>query len=904
MQSFKIDYNAANVGRKESNMRISKMRCDYMENPIGFDFVRPTLGWITEAQGQNRRQSAYQLQICLSPEFAAPLYDSGKVTTDASFGIRPDVALLPRTRYHWRVRVWDDRGEASPWSGAAFFETAKYDEGWSGRWIAMADDGFPQLRRSFAIEKPVRRARAYACGVGVYCLFLNGMRVGQDVLAPFINAYDQWLQYQTYDVTGLLARGENALGAFLGNGYYKGRVNWPGIPTRTHLYGDTMGLIAELIIDYEDGTQQIIATDEQWKTAQSPFIRSEIYDGEYFDARRIMDGWNAPGFDDGSWAQAVLMTPPKGKLEARRSVPLKVMETRACERVITTPKGETVLDFGQNLSGWVRFKTSAPRGTQILLQAGEVLDKQGNFYRENMRTALAEQRYICRGGGEEYAPYMTFMGFRYMRLEGWVGVVDPADFTAEVVYSQMERTGWFECSDERVNRLFLNALWGQKGNFLDVPTDCPQRDERMGWTGDAQVFCATACMNMESAAFYRKYLYDLALEQKKHGYVPVVIPFFIYGSGLWDFTTTAWADAATIIPWDLYLYYGDRATLENQFESMCACVDYMTEQDQQGTDRYGGFHLGDWLAQDTSDPFNLFGATPTDLIATAYYAYSTNLTAKAARILGKDAQTQRYEALYARVRAAFRREYMTPNGRVLSETQTAQVIALHFDLCEEAERPVIAKHLAERIRADKGLLTTGFVGTPYLCPALSENGLNEYAYALLLSTGRPSWLYAVERGATTIWERWNGIDENGDFGPVSMNSFNHYAYGSIVEWMYRYVAGINPVENAPGFKRVRIAPKPNDQLSHAKASLRTPCGLVTSLWRYEGGILTIEVQVPFNMTAEICLPYAQGADISENGVPLAEAAPVRGSGVWKYVYAPAGDEISRRIAEPEPRARF
>jgi alpha-L-rhamnosidase len=876
-------------------MKISKLRCDYMENPVGFDFDRPSLSWLTEAEGTGKRQSAYRLQVCLSPKFPSPLFDSGKVETDQSVGVRLEAALSPRTRYFWRVKVWDEQGAESDWSEPALFETARYGADWVGEWIGMKGDGFPQLRRAFKIDRPVRRARAYACGVGVYCLFLNGRRVGEDVLAPFINAYDQWLQYETYDITGLLAKGENALGAFLGNGYYKGRVNWPGIPTRTQLYGDRLGFICEVVVEYEDGTCETIATDERWKVSESPLLRSEIYDGEYFDARRIQDGWNAPGFDDSTWEHAVKIAPPKGKLEARRSVPLKVMEKRACEKVITTPVGETVLDFGQNLSGWVRFKTSAPVGTEILLQAGEFLDKHGNFYRENMRTALAEQRYICRGGGEEYAPFMTFMGFRYIRVTGWAGAVRPEDFTAEVVYSEMERTGWFECSNEKVNRLFLNALWGQKGNFVDVPTDCPQRDERMGWTGDAQVFCATACMNMESDAFYRKYLYDLKKEQAQHGYVPVVIPFFIQGSGIWGFPTAAWGDVATIIPWDLYLYYGDKATLENQFDSMKAWVDYITQQDTEGVDRYYGFHLGDWLAQDTADPFNLFGATPTDLIATAYYAYSTRLVVKAARVLGKADEAEKYEALYNRVRNAFRKEYMTPNGRVLSETQTAQVVALHFGLCEESERPVIAKHLAERIRADKNLLTTGFVGTPYLCPALSENGLNEYAYSLLLSTGRPSWLYAVDRGATTIWERWNGIDENGDFGPVSMNSFNHYAYGSIAEWMYRYAAGINPVEGAPGFKSARVAPLPNDQLAYARATLRTPYGALSSGWKYEGDLLTVEVEVPFNANAEIVLPYASGASVTENGVPVEGTTFTRGSGVWKYAYKPQGDAIGRRI---------
>ncbi|MEG1192336.1 MAG: family 78 glycoside hydrolase catalytic domain [Clostridia bacterium] len=885
-------------------MNIVRLRTDYMENPIGFDLINPSLGWTVEAEGQNKRQSAYRIVVARDAQFDAICFDSGVVDSDACVDVHLDeMTLAPRTRYFWHVRVWDESGAPSAFSEPAFFETGRYQQPWRARWVGAREGVLPQLRKGFSLSSGIRRARAYVCGVGTYCLFLNGQRVGEDVLAPFINAYDKWLQYETYDVTALLREGENALGAYLGNGYYAGRVNWPGIDTRRGLYGTQLGLLCEVIVEYEDGREVLIGTDESWKCAPSPFLRSEIYDGEVYDARLAQQGFDDAGFDDGAWENVRVIEPPKGHLEARRSVPLKVIETRPCERVILTPAGETVLDFGQNLSGWVRFHTGAPAGAEIVLQAGEVLDKQGNFYRDNMRTALAELRYICRGGGETYAPFMTFMGFRYIRLTGLLAPVDPADFTAEIVHSQLDRTGFFECSDARVNRLFMNALWGQRGNFVDVPTDCPQRDERMGWTGDAQVFCPTACMNMESDAFYRKYLYDLALEQKQHGYVPVVIPFFINGSGLWDFTTTAWGDAATIIPWDLYLYYGDKAVLAAQYDSMKAWVEYMRSADTDHVDRYGGFHLGDWLAQDTSDPFSLFGATPTDLIATAYYAYSTRILAKTARVMQNDADAAQYEALYCRIRKAFRREFMTPNGRVVSETQTAQVVALFMDLCDPDEKPVVAAHLKARIQSDNLLLTTGFVGTPYLCPALSENGLNEYAYQLLLSTGRPSWLYAVEHGATTIWERWNGIDEHGDFGPVSMNSFNHYAYGAIAEWLYRYVSGINPVENAPGFKRALLRPMPNSVLTYAKASVRTQYGLLACGWQLDGDRLTVEVAIPFGTEAEIVLPDADGCAICENDLP-AQLAPsfTRGSGHWRYTYRHNAKTIDRRpTKEPTPR---
>ncbi|MBE5772922.1 MAG: alfa-L-rhamnosidase RamA [Clostridiales bacterium] len=874
-------------------MKVTHLRLDYMIDPIGFDFEKPVLGWRTEG-APGKAQAAYHVQAALDEGFENIVYDAGKVESDESVCVYLDMPLAPRTRYFWRVKTWDDLGNESPWSESAFFETARYGEAWNAEWIGAGDDGFPQLRKGFSLDKKIRRARAYATAAGMYCLFINGKRVGNEALTPNINAYNLWVQYQTYDVTDMLEEGENAIGAWIGRGYYAGRVNWPGIPERRHLFGDQTGLFAELIIEFDDGTEMRIGTDETWKVSESPLLLSEIYDGEIFDARKVMDGWCEGGFDDSGWKNAVIISAPKGRVEARKSVPVVVNEKLPCREVIHTPAGETVLDFGQNIAGWVRFTTDAPAGTELTIEAGEVLDKHGNFYRENMRTALARQKYICRGGRETHAPLMSFMGFRYVRLTGFEDV-RPEDFTAEVVHSRMARTGSFECSDERVNRLFLNAMWGQKGNFVDVPTDCPQRDERMGWTGDSQMFCATACMNMESDAFYRKYLYDLYQEQKKHGFVPVVIPFLIKGSGKWEFTTTAWGDAATIMPWDMYLFFGDKAILDIQYDSMRRWVDYMTEQDTLHVDRYYGFHLGDWLAQDTPDPFNLFGATPTDLIATAYYAYSARIVAKTAKILGKAEEQAKYEDLYRRVREAFRKEYMTPNGRVVSETQTALAVVLFMGLCEDEERAGIAEKLAARIRTDNNHLTTGFVGTPYLCPALSENGLNEYAYELLLSNGRPSWLYAVERGATTIWERWNSIDENGDFGPVSMNSFNHYAYGSVAEWMYRHCAGINPVEEAPGFKKIRISPMPNDRLDYAKAAIDTQYGMVESGWKLENGEIRVTVEIPFNTTAEIILPDADGAEVLENGKPVSGSSFTRGPGRWEYAYKPNGNSISKRI---------
>lgn len=880
-------------------MRVTHLVCDYMTNPLGFDFDRPSFGWQTECDAVNGVQSAYQLQVDRGGSFDSPLLDTGWVESGLSAGIRPALRLAPRTRYFWRVRIRDGEGRVSPWPESAWFETAKYDEPWQGRWIGWEQE-FPQLRGDILLPKPVVSARVYACGVGLYTLFLNGARVGDEYLCPGFNAYDSWLQYQTYDVTALLRPGANALGCRLGNGYYKGRVNWPEIRERFgdrwNIYGDRLAFLCELRVRYEDGTEEVFGSDESWRASRSPYLRAEVYDGEVFDARLERDGWCSPETDASGWAHACAVPIDMGLLRARRSLPVRLHERLKPAAVLHTPKGETVLDFGQNCAALLSFEPDAPAGTELWLQFGEALDRDGNFYRDNMRTALAEIRYICDGQKRIYRPEFSFFGFRYVRLTRWPGEPDPAAFTSEAIYSDMPRTGYFRCSDERVNRLYENSLWSQKSNFVDNPTDCPQRDERMGWTGDAQVFCCTASMHMQTDAFFRKYLCDLAIEQKKDDYVPVVVPNILRKTGIWQLPITAWGDAATVIPWTLYTHYGDKAVLEAQYPSMKAWVDFMRRMDEKGEDRYTVFSLGDWLAQDTKDENNFFGLTPTDLISTAYYALSARIVAKTAALLGEAEDAAFYGELERRIGEAFRKEYVSANGRVVSETQTAQAVALAFDMLLPEQRGVAAEHLAERIRIDNHKLTTGFVGTPVLCPALSENGLNEYAYTLLLQTQCPSWLYEVEKGATTMWERWNSVREDGSFGPVGMNSLNHYAFGAISEWLYRCAAGINPVESAPGFKRSLLRPMPNSQLRHAAASLETPYGTLRSGWELTDEGIELAFTVPFNTSATIILPDAKGAEVWENGARISADAPLeRGSGVWKYRYVPNGETIDRRI---------
>ena len=877
-------------------MRVVKLQCNYMDNPIGFDLDRPMLHWVVEAEGENRRQGAYRVQIARTPDFAEPVLDTGRVESDRSLGFRLEISLAPCARYFWRVNVWDGEGEETGFSDPAWFETGRYGRAWEADWIGGEAEHL-QLRKGFRVEKPVAKATAYACGVGLYRLFVNGAPASDERLAPGVNAYDLWLQYQTYDVTGLINQGDNVVGAWLGKGFYMGRINWPGMETRTCIYGDRAGFILELDITYADGSRETLRTDDTWEAMASPYLRAELYDGEVFDARLYDPDW-CRKTGDGPRARTVDID--KGKLQARRSVPVVAMRQMPVIRRFTTPAGELVLDFGQNMAGVLKLRLALAEGQEALFQFGESLDEKGNFYRDNMRTALEELRFIGDEKTHDYEECFTWHGFRYVKVTG--AEVDAKDVTALVIHSRMDTTGRFECSDARVNQLFSNAQWSQRGNFVDNPTDCPQRDERLGWTGDAQVFCPTACMNMESDAFFRKYLYDLKLEQEKIGYVPVFVPFLLRGTGIWEFPTTGWGDAAVLMPWNLYLYYGDVPALEAQYDSMKAWVDYMTAQDTEGRHTYGGFHLGDWLAQDTKDPDNFFGLTPTGLCATAYYAWSAEHLSKAAAVLGKDGDAETYARLAEDVRAAFRREYVTEAGRVSSETQTAYLLALSMNMLRPDQRAKAAACLAERIRIDRVQLTTGFLGTPCLCPALTEAGCNEYAYALLLQDKCPGWLYEVSRGATTVWERWNSIRPDGTMGAVNMNSLNHYAFGAVCEWLYRYVAGLNPVEDAPGWRAARIYPRVNDQLSHARASIDTVHGTYASGWRLEGDRLTVTVEIPFNGHARVLLPDSEGCAVALNG---AEAAPVAvedganayhlGSGRWVFEYIPNFRTIRKRV---------
>lgn len=695
------------------------------------------------------------------------------------------------------------------------------------KWIRPAADMgdiVPEFFRSFTPKGVVESAYLTITGLGVYEARLNGERVGEYILAPGWTMYAKRLQYQTYDVTEQLREGkENLIRVLLGKGWYRSRlVGWQGCPTQDELRKNPAGLLAELEINYANGSFEILGTDSSWQVQESPVRFSEIYDGEIYDATFRADHAEAAVEFDG----------PDETLIEQEGEEIHEFEQVTPLKILTTPAGEQVLDFGQEITGYVQVCVNAKEGETIDLSFGEVLDAEGNFYNANYRSAKCMYRYICKEGEQSYKTLLTFYGFRYVRINEFPGGPSAAkkeNFTGIVVHSDLERTGWLTTADPLVNRLISNAVWSQKCNFLDVPTDCPQRDERLGWTGDAQVFARTASYNYDTEQFYFKWLNDLAADQREDGAVGFVIPDLLQA----EKPSAAWGDAATIVPWEVYLAYGDAGVLSRQFDSMKRWVNYITNATTKQYLWAGGEHFADWLGLDA--PVGSYkGSTREELIATAFYAFSTELVIKAGKVLREDVSY--YEDLYRKIKAAFQEAYP------VYLTQTECVLAAHFRLAKDPA--AAAAQLAQMVHEAGDKLQTGFVGTPYLLHVLSDHGYVDLAYTLLLRREYPSWLYPVLKGATTIWEHWDGIMEDGGFWSTDMNSFNHYAYGSVLDWLYGVAAGIRPVEEAPGYEKAVIAPHPDRRLGWMEARYESRWGLITSRWEYVGESVRYEITTP------------------------------------------------------------
>ncbi len=817
-------------------MKITNCKVNHLTNPVGFDMQGTVFSFnVTKSIGQ--RMTEARLVVTAKGKTVA---DTGW-TADADFRAwKVDVPLAPRTTYDWTVAVRTDAGEDAV-SDVNTFETALMDEPWQARWLTC-DKGsrLPIFCKHIDVPADLASARLYISGLGMYEARLNGAKVGEEYLAPCCNNYDAWVQYQTYDVTAQLRAG-GELTVLLGDGWYMSRFGYESKPGDPGLYGDEYKLIAQMVMVDGAGYETIIGTDDSWEVTRSNITFTSIYDGEHRDDTLPMTAIETPRYAE----------PPKGALTARHSLPVKAHEVWQPVELLRTEKGEMVFDLGQNFSGAFRLRVHEPAGTAIRIQVGEVM-QEGCFYRDNLRTALAEYRYVSDGQEKFIEPVFTFFGYRFVKVEG-ISDLRREDFTAIALYSDLPETGRIETGHAKVNQLIRNAHWGLKSNFLDVPTDCPQRDERMGWTGDAQVFSPTACYFRDGYAFFGKYLFDIATEQAAlEGKVPIVVPSF---APQYRGTATVWGDATTIIPWNLYRMYGDTAILARQYDSMKSWVDFLTRLDGDNHHWREVFHYGDWLALDNprGGIDQVMGGTDVGYIADVYYANSARIVAKSATLLGKAEDAAHYDALAERILSDLRDEYFSPNGRCCIPTQTAQILALHSPGVT-TNRDKAAARLRECFDETNGELRTGFVGTPLLCGTLCDIGESKLAYDLLLRESYPGWLYEVNLGATTIWERWNSLSEDGSVSSTGMNSFNHYAYGSIVQWLFEYAAGLKPDESHPGFAHALIQPHVDERLGRIDMRYASASGEYRVQWAFREDALSLHVEVPFGCTATLTLP--------------------------------------------------
>ncbi len=851
-----------------AQVTVTNLLTENQVNPVSIDIVQPRFSWQLKGGKRNIQQTAFEIKVL---QKNTAVWSSGKVASAQSVLLPyAGTALQSGRQYSWQVKVWDNNGKASLWSTAAFFKMGMLNAAdWKAKWLeaGFAEDSINRpaqyFRKPFGVNKKIQSAYAYITAHGMYEAQINGKRVGDYYLTPGWTSYNNRLQYQVYDVTSLLKNGANAVGVVAANGWYRGYLAWND---NKNIYGKKLAILFQMEIEYTDGTTQTITSDESWKSATGAIRYAEIYNGEIYDARQEKNGWSNAMYNDNNWSGVKTVAADKAVLVATYNEPIKKQEIFKPVKILKTPKGELVADFGQNLTGWATLKIKGKTGDTINLFHTEVLDKAGNFYTDNLRAAKQQNTFILKGGDEEFfEPHFTFQGFRYIKIEGLTGELKTENISAVALYSAMPPTGTFTSSNALINQLQHNIQWGQRGNFLDVPTDCPQRDERLGWTGDAQVFSRTATFNFGVNNFFAKWMKDVALDQQPNGSVPFVVPN-VLGPNAGG--SAGWADAATIIPWNVYLAYGDKQILIDQYSSMKAWVGYM-EKASKNNLWNTGFHFGDWLFyRPFDDNDGRSAVTDKYLIAQCFFAYSTQILFNTATVLGKTADAEYYKNLLQKIKTAFVNEYVTPNGNLVSGTQTAYVLALHFNMLPEVLQKNAAEKLVTNIKNYGDHLTTGFLGTPYLCHVLSRFGYTGVAYKLLLQETYPSWLYPVKMGATTIWERWDGIKPDSTFQVPSMNSFNHYSYGAIGDWMYRVMAGLDTDESEPGYKHIIIKPHVGGGFKNAAATLQTYYGTASSGWKIITDKILFDVEIPPNTTATIYLPAKATEAITENGTAL------------------------------------
>ncbi|KAF2414929.1 alpha-L-rhamnosidase [Microbacterium sp. B35-04] len=842
------------------SVTVDAPRIEHHREPVGIGERMPRLSWRVASAPSGWRQTAFSVEVDRDGDVTTYVVDSPEqVLVDW-----PAAPLRSREIVTVRIAV---RGEDGAWSAASVPTVLEAGLLEPGDWVARpvgafrnenphSDERRPSLvRRGFEVRDDIVRARLYATAHGVYEAELNGERVGDDTLSPGWTVYGRRLRYYTYDVTDLVRPGANALGAWLGDGWYRGRLGWRG--GFRNVYGYDQSFLGQLELTYADGSREVVATDASWRSAPSPILHSGLYDGEDYDAREEQPGWSTADFDDSGWEAVQERHRDPATLVAPTAPPVRATQELRPIAVLAGPSGSRILDFGQNLVGRVRIRVSGDAGTTVTLRTAEVM-QDGEIYTRPLRAARSTDNYTLAGRDvEEWEPRFTFHGFRYVEVTGWPGDLD-ADaaagaLVARVYHTDLERTGWFESSDPALNRLHENVLWGMRGNFVDIPTDCPQRDERIGWTGDIQVFGPTASTLYDVSGMLSGWLRDLAIEQLPDGTVPWYVPV-IPAVDKWTPMRpgAAWGDVATLLPWTLYERFGDVGVVRTQFDSARRWVDLLERLSGRSRLWDTGFQLGDWLdpAAPPDDPADAL--TDRYLVATAYFAKSARTVARMAEVLGLGDERAHYDALADEVAAAFDGAYVNDDGTMTSDAQTAYALGLRFDLITDPQkRDAAAARLAQLVHQAGNRIATGFVGTPLVSDALSAGGHVPTAYDLILERECPSWLYQVEQGATTVWERWDSLLPDGTVNPGQMTSFNHYALGAVADWMHRVVGGLAP--DAPGYRRIRFAPRPGGGLTSASARQLTAYGEAAISWRTTHGQIHVEVTVPVGAEAVLDL---------------------------------------------------
>lgn len=902
---------------KISELQVVNTSCEYLVNPLGLDVTSPRFGWkmIAAKNTFNQKQTAYQILVASSAEKLtereADTWNSGKVSSDQNAQIMYQGNTLGSGKhYYWKVRVWDTKGQASAWSDVAFWSMGLLDASdWKAKWIGDKPDlvqkayidylkafdpanniplvnnrptvpSSPMLRKKFKTRPAVRQALLYVSALGYYEISLNGKKIGNQELTPEWTDYDKRLQYQTYDLSKDLNDGENVLSSVLADGWFLGMLGptkWAAEYPRRGVYGNDRRLIAQLMITYENGEREAVCTDASWKINTKGFVISaDNFLGQQIDAQRIPKGWREINFDDSQWDNVFVDAAVNKLMTAQKNEPIRINQYFP-PLEIKQHDGKYIVDFGQNITGWTRMKIKGRRGDTITIRHGEMLDDDGSLYTKNLAAATQEDRYILSGDDDEFQPSFTYHGFRYVEIAGLKTAPTADMIKACALSSDPAVTGTFACSNPKLNQLWSNILWTQRNNMTSVPTDCPQRDERMGWMGDAQVFCQNSIFNMDMAAFYSKWIKDIRDAQSVRGTYPDIAPHG-YKPDLRFSNAPAWADAGVIIPWRLYENYGDKELLRQHYVSMKQYVNNIRTQNP-------GFlwlndvgnQYGDWLNANTiiaEGYSNTRGEVPKEVFATAFYANSVRLFSKVADALGNKEDAHEYRQLFDSIQKKFNDAYVDDSARIKGNTQSAYALALNFDLLPESKQDLAFQHLIACLREYDNRISTGFVTTLMMMKEFTKRGRNDLAYGLLESERFPSWIYSINQGATTIWERWDGYVKGRGFQDPGMNSFCHYSIGSVGEWMYRVLLGINPSEQHPGFKHITIHPQPGGTITWAKGSYNSINGIIGVDWRKEGSVFSLEVEIPVNTNATVILPTSKADAIRMNSRKLPGTLPI------------------------------